>query len=444
MLTLKEIIKSLRTAQFDNLDLWRARAIFWIAGAFAGLAVVLFAQLTDWAINMFFGIQKNYWWAPLLLTSLGGGLIVWITQRWFAAARGSGIPQTIAALQDGHDAQAISKLVSLRVAIAKVLLGAGAVGVGFSSGREGPSVQVGAGVMHAFSRFLPANSHLNYKHMVLAGGAAGISAAFNTPLAGVIFAIEELGRKFEQKANGVVITAIILSGLVSLSLMGNYTYFGSLKVGQVTAGIALPLLTCAVVCGIAGGIFSAILIKTSRPMPGLVGRLRQMHPAGWAAFCGLLIALLGLLSDGAAQGSGYIYTREMLQGNISEPWSYAPIKYLATLLTYLSGIPGGIFAPSLAIGAGIGNDLMLVFGGQYTQATICALCMAGFLAAVTQAPITSFIIVMEMIDGHEMVLSLMAVALLSTVVSRIFSPPLYLTLADGFKASSKVEKGNSP
>lgn len=425
-------MQGLRAARIKDWDVWRTRVVIWLAAAAAGLLVVLFAKMTDAAIAFFFSVQKTHWWAPLVLTPIGGAIIVWITNRWFPGAKGSGIPQTIAVLQNGHDNHAISNLISLRIVWAKIVLGVAGLAAGFSSGREGPSVQVGAGVMHAFSRFLPANAHIDYRHMVLAGGAAGISAAFNTPLAGIVFAIEELGRRFEQKTNGVVIAAIILSGLVSISIMGNYTYFGSLKVDVVSAEIVIPLLICAVVCGVLGGVFSSVLIKAAKPMPGWIGRVRQLHPACWAAGCGLLVACLGGVSDGAAHGSGYIYTRQLLEGSISEPWIYAPVKFLATILTYLSGIPGGIFAPSLAIGAGIGNDLMMLFGGQFTQAAICALCMAGFLSAVTQAPITSFIIVMEMIDGHEMVLSLMAVALLSTVVSRIFSPPLYATLANGF------------
>lgn len=311
------------------------------------------------------------------------------------------------------------------------MLGLFGLGVGFSAGREGPSVQIGAGVMYAFRRFIPAGSSIEPRHMILAGGAAGISAAFNTPLAGVVFAIEELGRTFEQKNNGVVITAIVLAGLVSISIEGNYTYFGNLSVGKITGSIIPPIVLCGLVCGVLGGLFSLMLIRSSQARGGF-WKIRSLHPVAWAAGCGMLVALLGLVSNGAAHGSGYTFTREMLAGSAVEPWLYAPVKYMATILTYLSGIPGGIFAPALAIGAGIGNDLMMVFGGQHLQGAICALCMAGFLAAVTQAPITSFIIVMEMIDGHEMVISLMAVALLATIVSRILSPPLYATLAEQF------------
>jgi len=182
--------------------------------------------------------------------------IVWMTNRWFSGAGGSGIPQTIAALQVDDHHVAYTSFVSLKLAVGKIALGVGALATGYSAGREGPSVQVGASIMHAFRRFLPAGFVVHPKHLILAGGAAGISAAFNTPLAGVVFAIEELGRRFEQKTNGVVITAIVLSGLVSISLQGNYTYFGNISVGIIDGTIIVPVIVCAIVCGIFGGIFS--------------------------------------------------------------------------------------------------------------------------------------------------------------------------------------------
>ncbi|MDD5404549.1 MAG: chloride channel protein [Sulfuricella sp.] len=426
-----QILPAIRSAKLVDLDAWRGRLVVWTAAATAGLVIVLFAWATDYAIARFFSWQKANAWLPLILTPVGGMLIVWLTNRWFVGVGGSGIPQTIAALQEGGKDSPHTAFVSLRLAFGKVVLGVGALAAGFSAGKEGPSVQVGASVMHAFRHFLPAGFSVHPKHLILAGGAAGISAAFNTPLAGIVFAIEELGRSFEQKTNGVVITAIILAGVVSISLQGNYTYFGHFAVGRINTDIVMQVIVCALVCGMAGGIFSRTLIESSGKIKGKTGEFRRLHPLWWAGFCGLMVALLGAISGGSAHGSGYLFTREMLDGSFSEiSWQYAPIKYLATIFTYLSGVPGGIFAPSLSIGAGIGNDLLPLFSPQHAGTAIVALCMAGFLSAVTQAPITSFIIVMEMIDGHEMVISLMAVAMISAIVSRIFSPPLYATIAD--------------
>lgn len=134
-----------------------------------------------------------------------------------------------------------------------------------------------------------------------------------------------------------------------------------------------------------GGIFSRTLIESSDCFTRRVGKFRSLHPLWWAGFCGLIVALLSAISAGAAHGSGYLFTREMLGGEVAETWQYAPIKYLATIFTYLSGVPSGIFAPSLAIGAGVGNDLLPLFGNLHSNIAIYALCMAGFLAVVTQA-----------------------------------------------------------
>jgi H+/Cl- antiporter ClcA len=266
MPSIQEILLAIRSAKLADFDAWRGRIVVWSAAAAAGFIVVLFAKLTEHANNLFFSLQKSEWWLPLIITPLAGMTIVWITRRWFAGASGSGIPQTIAALNSVEEPS--SKLVSLKIAIGKIVLGTGALAAGFSAGREGPSVQVGASVMHAFSRFLPAGFSVNPRHLILAGGAAGISAAFNTPLAGIVFAIEELGRRFEQKTNGVVITAIVLSGLVSISLQGNYTYFGNLSVGVIDRTIIIPVIVCGLVCGLLGGIFSRTLLEGSGKMNG--------------------------------------------------------------------------------------------------------------------------------------------------------------------------------
>lgn len=430
MRQLDELSNSIKTARLTDFDAWHGRVIVWIAAAMAGLVVVLFAKASEFATHLFFSMQQQNQWLPFVVTPLGGILIVWITRKWFKGAAGSGIPQVMAALHQDSPTGKYPTLVSFRLAIGKVFLGVGTLASGFSAGREGPSVQVAASIMHAFRHFLPYGVAIQPKHLILAGGAAGISAAFNTPLAGIIFAIEELGRRFEQKTNGVIITAIVLSGLVAISLQGNYIYFGNLSVGIVDKKIIIPVLFCGLVCGISGGIFSRILINASGQLSGWLGAIRRLHPLWWAGFCGLLIAGLGFVSDGAAHGTGYATAQNILTGQASDAWFYAPVKYLATILTYLSGVPGGVFAPSLSIGAGIGHDLLPLFGHEYFNTAIIALCMAGFLAAVTQAPLTSFIIVMEMIDGHEMVISLMAITFLSSIISRVFSKPLYATMAE--------------
>lgn len=426
---MQQIYLALHRHGFTNRKAWRERAVIWLAAACAGLVVVLFARMTDHAISLFNAATGRHAWLPVLLCPLAGFLIVWLARRFFTGAEGSGIPQVIAALREEVPEEKLSLYVSLRIALGKVVLGVAAVGAGFSAGREGPSVQVAASIMHAFRRFLPGHSPRLGRSMILAGGAAGIAAAFNTPLAGIVFAIEELGRRFEEKTNGLLISAIVLAGLISISMQGNYIYFGRLEVAGADYRILFPVLLCALVSGVAGGLFSMLLIRGARPDDSRIGRWRKRHPLLWAAFCGLMVALLGLVTQGAPYGSGYIATHDTLEGSMYMAWYYAPAKFLATVFSFLSGIPGGIFAPGLAIGVGLGSYLHALLP-EVNSVSIYALCMAGFLAAVTQAPLTSFIIVMEMIDGHEMVISLMAVSMLASLVSRLFGRPVYSALAD--------------
>ena len=262
-----------------------------------------------------------------------------------------------------------------------------------------------------------------------------MAAAFNTPLAGIVFAIEELGRRLETRTSGVLVSTIIISGLVAVALHGNYNYFGQLKVINQDRTIVLPIIVTGLVCGSLGGLFSRLMLWPQQRMDLKLWRWRAEHPIYFAGACGLVIAIIGLVGGGLSYGSGYMITSQVVSGELELPW-HAPItRFLATIVSYYSGIPGGIFAPALAVGASLGSNLAQLLGIPADTIPIIALCMAGFLAAVTQAPITSAIIVMEMIDGHEMVISLMAVTLIAKAVSARLSPELYQQLALGFRAT---------
>lgn len=415
--------------EFSDWRLWLARAIVIAAAAAAGLTVVGFTWLTERAIEHFFMLRAAAWWSPLLWTPLCTAAIVWLTRRYAPGAAGSGIPQVMAALDSRVDARGRELFVTLRLAIAKIGLTAWGLLAGLSLGREGPSVQIAAGVMHGARRWLPQRAAVTEHGLLVAGGSAGIAAAFNTPLAGVMFAIEELSRTPEQRNSGLIISGIVLAGLVAVSAFGNATYFGVIHVPTIGWSLLAPGLLVAGAGGVAGGLFARLLVNSLSPRGGgRWGAWRRRRPVVFAFACGAAVAAIGVASGGATFGSGYAYTRGMLDGSETVPALYVVLKFVATWLTAWSGVPGGIFAPALAIGAALGNDVALLTG--YAQApALIALGMVAFLAAATQAPLTAFIIVMEMIDGHGMVLSLMACALLASGVSRLISRPLYPTLA---------------
>lgn len=357
--------------------------------------------------------------------------MVWATRRWFPGAEGSGIPQAIAEIAvDKHPPPGWRPLLSLRILFGKIALGAAALFAGFSCGREGPTVQVGAAMMNSLHPHLHRRLAIQRRHLIAAGGAAGIAAAFNTPLAGIMFAIEELNRGLEQRMSGLLIVAIVLAGIVSQALLGNTNYFGWVSyTGLKSHWQIVWVLLIALACGLAGGAFARLmLLSTARNGP-FFSALRARRPVWYAAACGLLIAVIGLLSDNTSFGTGYVETRALFENDIELPWHFGLDKFFATLISYASGVPGGIFAPSLAIGAGIGNNLAALLSEQLAAGTVLVLCTAGFLAAVTQAPITAFVIVMEMVSGYGVILDLMIVSLLASAVSRGFCPPLYRTLA---------------
>lgn len=412
-----------------NWRVWTGRGVVLAFAALAGLTVVALTWMTEHALGYFFAVEKRFWWLPLLWTPAATAAIVWVTRRHAPGAAGSGIPQVMAALSPGVPASSIGLYVSLRLSIAKMVLSAWGLLAGLSLGREGPSVQIAAGVMHRARRWLPAQSQVSAHGLILAGGAAGIAAAFNTPLGGVMFAIEELSRRPEQRSNGLLLAAIVLGGLMAVSVYGNNTYFGVIRVENLGLALLLPGLLLAVCSGVVGGLFARLLVTSLAGNSGdWFSRQRRKAPLRFAAACGLAVAVLGLVSQGATYGSGYSHTRDMLEGQGESSSLYVLLKFMATWITAWSGVPGGIFAPSLAIGGALGNDIAQLTA--YANApTLIALGMAGFLAAVTQAPLTAFIIVMEMVNGHALVLSLMASALVASGVSRLISAPLYTSLA---------------
>lgn len=410
---------------------WRARLILWSAAVAVGLVAVAFARLADLAQ---LGLRRllviSAWW-PWLLAPPGFFCIAWLTRRYFRGAEGSGIPQTIFALKPDSGETGL-RLLKPHVVVGRMILACVGLFCGGSIGREGPTVHVGAAIAHAVGRWMPhGGTSAQRRALILAGGAAGVAAAFNTPLAGIVFAIEELSRSFEERASGATLTAVVLSGVVAIAIVGDYTYFGQPVVSTAAQSVSLGTFLVALAGGLAGGLFSRLTLVGVSGLPRLLGKLRERRPALFAGLCGLVIALLGAVSGGLTYGTGYAEARSILEDHVHLPWFYAPTRALATLAASLSGVPAGLLAPSLSVGAGLGQ-LVADLSGQITAVPFAILGMCGYLAGVTQAPLTSLVIVMEMTTQHAMVLPLMITAAVATTISKLLSPPLYQTLADRY------------
>ena len=228
----------------------------------------------------------------------------------------------------------------------------------------------------------------------------------------------------------LLFAVIVLAGVVSRALLGDTTYFGWVSYTGLKSHLQiLWVLLIAIACGLAGGAFARLMLLATAKNGPFFSHFRNTHPVVYAGICGLLIALIGIIGDNHSFGTGYAETRDLFENDAQLPWHFGLDKFFSTLISYASGVPGGIFAPSLAIGAGLGNNLAVLLADQISVGTVLVLCTAGFLAAVTQAPITAFVIVMEMVSGYGVILDLMVVSLLASAVSRALCPPLYRTLA---------------
>ncbi|HED19444.1 MAG TPA: chloride channel protein [Gammaproteobacteria bacterium] len=408
-------------------DGWKIRILLWSGAIVVGLVAGGFALSTEYASALFQKLIDFSPYTPFVICPLGLILVSWLTRKFFPGSQGSGIPQSIAALQiPEHTSRTV--LLSFRIAFGKILLTLIGLLSGASIGREGPTVHIGAAIMFSLGRFAKFPHHYMDKGLILAGGAAGIAAAFNTPLAGILFAVEEMGRSFEERTSGVLLTAVFLAGVTAIAIEGNYTYFGSTSATLEISQMLIPVLICGVVGGLLGGLFSTALIQGSSYIAPLIKR----RPALVAGLCGLGIAGAGFLSGNTAYGTGYQEAEAILTGTATLPESYPLMKMLATLLSYLSGIPGGIFAPSLAAGAGIGAEIA-GWLPDFPVSAIIILGMVAYFTGVVQTPITAFVIVMEMTDNQSLVLPLMATAFIAYMTSRLVCPtPIYRVLAMNF------------
>ncbi|HEY4127525.1 MAG TPA: chloride channel protein [Gammaproteobacteria bacterium] len=414
---------------------WKTRLIFWSGALAVGIIAALFAMASNQVMALHSRVIEHSRWWGLLISPLVMIVVVFCTRHLFPGTQGSGIPQAIAALRSDKDGER-RRLLSPRIAAGKLLLTLMGFLGGASIGREGPTVHIGASVMYSLGRFTRFPPHYIRHGLIMVGGAAGIAAAFNTPIAGIIFAIEEMARFYEERATGLLLVAVIIAGLAALGLLGNYTYFGESSASLTGLHSWVAVLMCGVVGGLLGGIFSRLVLEG-------IKLLRPLMAKYWllvAAACGLAIAGFGLLSGGSSYGTGYDEARQILTGHAVTDVTFPFYKIGATISSYLSGAPGGIFSPSLSIGAGLGGDLSPLMPYVPVSAVVL-LGMVGYFTGVVQTPLTASVIVMEMVDDQSMVFPIITTAFIALGVSKLICrEPIYWALAEEFLAK-KPEGG---
>lgn len=403
--------------------------VYAAAAAATGAACVLFMWGFEAVLAARLDFARAGAWAwvttPLLFVAA-----VELVRRAAPCAAGTGIPQAAFAARhlEPRTESRLAPLISWRtlaVKIAALFLGLLA---GASTGREGPSVHVAAcvfvGIVLLLRRLTGLKADL--RSAVIAGGAAGLAAAFNTPLAGVTFAIEELSSDYFGVIKEYVILAIVIAAVAAKSLTGEYSYFGRLL---EPPPVRFPLvLAIGVGAGLLGAAFSAALLRGQEAVAGLRARWGVATTAALA----LLLLAVARSSSADVMGPGNEAARALVRGEFGAwAWSFPFQKIAATLATYWSGLAGGIFAPSLSVGAALGADAARLAGAPVSS---CALVgMAAFLSGTIQAPITTFVIIFEMTGHHDLLLPVMTASLAGSMAARLAGARhLYKALAESY------------
>jgi H+/Cl- antiporter ClcA len=399
--------------------------------AAAGAIAVGFAKLCDLAGAWQHQFAVAAPWAALVVLPFALAGAAWFTRVVAPQSGGSGIPQVISvAARPAPDGVADPR-ISWRTALLKMLVCVALLACGASIGREGPTVQICAAVVSLSAGLLRLRS-TDRGALAIAGGAAGVAAAFNTPIAGIVFAVEELAKAFDRRTNILVILVVVAAGVAAYALAGDYAYFGELRSSPALYSAWFTAPIAGVAGGALGGLFARFLVRSIGPGLGRFGRFRARRPVLTAFGLGLIAAGAAWASNGATYGTGYLETRALLAGQSSfHAFSFGALKIVANLAAAMSGAPGGIFSPSLAAGAGLGAwlDTILPFGSGRDA---IVLGMACYLSGVVQAPLTSAVILMEMTRNPILVGPLLLGALIARAVSsRICDQPVYHALALG-------------
>lgn len=393
---------------------------FWIASVITGLVSVAYTKL--------FGLSEQLlshclqWQRSIifLIAPISFVIAGYLVMNFAPGARGSGIPQVMATIdsQASTNDKNIGKLLGLRIIVVKICSSILMVFGGGAIGREGPTIQISTTVFHLVYKWIPSGwSRLSRKSYYITGAAAGLAAAFNTPLGGVVFAMEELARIHVSFFRTALFSAVIIAGLTAQGFLGPYLYLGYPDVHNLSHFVFLSILLAAGISGVMGALMSKALLMLIR----WKSSFSKTENVIAVIIIGLIIASIAYFVNPEILGSGKDTMNKVLfTGDKHMSFSTVLARFTGPVLSFNTGAAGGVFAPSLAAGASIGAWIADIFRLSSTDCNILVLSgMVGFLTGVTRTPFTSAILVLEMTDRHSVVFYLMLAALVSGVTAML-------------------------
>lgn len=392
---------------------------FWIASIITGIVAVLYTKMFDWCSEQSMLLFHQRKELLFIITPVCFVLGWWIVKKFDKNAAGSGIPQVVAALELSNPRYnyLIDKLLSIRCAVVKILSSLLMVFGGAAIGREGPTVQIAGSIFRKVNLLMPKTwMRVSRKNMIMTGAAAGLAAAFNTPLGGIVFAIEELSKTHFNHFKTAIFTAVIIAGLTAQGLLGNYLYLGFPILKNLSGYIFIYVAAVAMVCGLMGIIMSSVILKFMKFRRTLVGKKTEiMYVIG----ASLIVALIAYFGNYDVLGSGKHQMTEILfsqEKHVS--WMLPIYRIIGPIASFTTGAAGGVFAPSLAAGATSAAVMAEWFNLSASDANLLILAgMVAFLTGITHSPFTSAILVLEMTDEHNVIFHLMMAGIIASLVA---------------------------
>lgn len=392
---------------------------FWLGAFITGGFAVIYAAFFSLAESGTLYVYEHASWLFFIITPLCFFLALWVVTRFAEYARGSGIPQVSAAIEltTPKHYYKVNKLLSLRVFFVKVASSLVFVFGGGAIGREGPTIQISAVIYKKINDWLPKwYPKISKRNMIVTGAAAGLASAFNTPLGGIVFAIEELTKVHFSYFKSALLTGVIIAGLTALHFLGPYLYLGYPVLNDVPAWLVLIIIPVALITGLGGSGMGKIILYIFKKKEALKTRYQKYI---YVIVCGLIMAALAIFIDHRTFGSGReIMLTTLFSDNKQLEWYIPILRVIGPIISFSTGAAGGIFAPSLSAGASIGAVVAGWFHLSGPATNLIILCgMAGFLTGITRSPFTCSILVLEMTDSHNIIFYIMLTALSANLIS---------------------------
>ncbi|AZA74658.1 chloride channel protein [Chryseobacterium indoltheticum] len=416
---------------------------FWIGSVITGFFAVMYAKIFAWGENLLHFILEWHDWMIFIIAPIGFVLSWWLVKEFAPNAKGSGIPQVMAAVELANPKEhtKIRSLLSIKIIVFKIISSVVLVIGGGAVGREGPTIQIAGSIFRKVNEYLPEWwPKISKKNMIMTGAAAGLAAAFNTPLGGIVFAVEELSKTHINYFKTALFTAVIIAGLTAQTLAGSYLYLGYPKTNDVSLMVMFPIILVAGVAGILASQLSVTMLKINdwkkRKLKN--DRANVLFLVG----CALVIAFISFFISREVLGSGKeIMERVLFTSDKHEDWYVPLLRMLGPALSFTSGGAGGIFAPALTAGASIGSVISGIIHLTPNETNVVILAgMVAFLTGITRAPFTSAIIVLEMTDRHSLIFHLMLAGMVSSLFSILVSRhSLYDVLKMNFLAEIRKD-----